>query len=626
MQTEESNEIPNLDHDQPGRDGVFEHVEGTRFRVNILYQFVDEHSEPLRGRVLQDHHYAPTTASAKYLKLTPNFVDRIFLKGYGNVKRIPITPGLSKKQEDAVLQDCKEHKVSDTHTAWFLPVRFVAALAKNKVDWDTIENGGDPDSGRSVGDIDDEDFVEEWAQEWFAVTDGAGFKIQNTHGIVFVPLRASNGGLRAVKCNSDLKIKSLGDAKDYKHTWMVALEELLVKSTTGGSSRKFNRSVDLPMANGLKFQILKFAESRFGSMEAAEEALTDGIELLNKLTKPCAIKQDKLAVVLDTPDNNWMKLSTNPFELYSTYVHKDDWHAYMQGLGPVVAGVPSPIRYFRATASDELNEMTADIQGTKPMFSDPDGVRNSNAASNTTNKNNTPPANVADDASSQIIGVDDEDKTSRTDIAKGQRILIVPLSEAKRRAAVGRRKDADDQYKVIVKNSASQIAESMGWSFEVVPQNSTQSPHLLSNSLYMAEWTHLAAFSYGGLLDHKDREKNSKGDTILDQGKSCQVPINLVLGTSETNSLMTRYESAWQTLFDKETELWKDWRKKKDLQKFKATPGLEEDKATLPFGQLFLNCNDPDVVLRYDKRNPNGVFTWEEHALVDSAEQHCLAA
>ena len=80
---------------------------------------------------------------------------------------------------------------------------------------------------------------------------------------------------------------------------------------------------------------------------------------------------------------------------------------------------------------------------------------------------------------------------------------------------------------------------------------------------------------------------------------------------------------AWQILFDKETELWKGWRKKKDLGKFKGVVG--ENNGLLPHGQLSLNCNDPDVILRYDKRCPDGRFTWEETPLVHSALQVCTS-
>jgi hypothetical protein len=45
------------------------------------------------------------------------------------------------------------------------------------------------------------------------------------------------------------------------------------------------------------------------------------------------------------------------------------------------------------------------------------------------------------------------------------------------------------------------------------------------------QWLHLSAFSFGGYL----------GPENQDQIATSQIPENLVFGTSETNSMMTRY-------------------------------------------------------------------------------------
>jgi hypothetical protein len=45
------------------------------------------------------------------------------------------------------------------------------------------------------------------------------------------------------------------------------------------------------------------------------------------------------------------------------------------------------------------------------------------------------------------------------------------------------------------------------------------------------QWLHISAFSYGGFLDESSENQTA----------TSQMPENLVFGTSETNSLMTRY-------------------------------------------------------------------------------------
>ena len=72
---------------------------------------------------------------------------------------------------------------------------------------------------------------------------------------------------------------------------------------------------------------------------------------------------------------------------------------------------------------------------------------------------------------------------------------------------------------------------------------------------WVSEWLHLSAFSFGGFDDEERAYETS------------QVPENLVFGTGECNSLMTRYEMAWQALFDEEDSLEIKWNKKNPVRK-----------------------------------------------------------
>ncbi|KAK6329937.1 hypothetical protein TWF718_003364 [Orbilia javanica] len=64
----------------------------------------------------------------------------------------------------------------------------------------------------------------------------------------------------------------------------------------------------------------------------------------------------------------------------------------------------------------------------------------------------------------------------------------------------------------------------------------------MKNGLYTAEWLHLSAFSWGGLC--------ANGSHM-----TSQVPGNLIFGTSEANTVMTRYEKSWQDLFVAENQI-----------------------------------------------------------------------
>ncbi|KAF5676342.1 hypothetical protein FDENT_9511 [Fusarium denticulatum] len=98
----------------------------------------------------------------------------------------------------------------------------------------------------------------------------------------------------------------------------------------------------------------------------------------------------------------------------------------------------------------------------------------------------------------------------------------IKLSAAKMKAAKGRRDDVLTQYEVMG-SIANEIAAILGWkdTGSMVP-GSGKWP---SPGVWPAEWLHRAAFSWGGLT----------GDY-----RTSQVPENLIFGTSECNSLMTR--------------------------------------------------------------------------------------
>lgn len=119
----------------------------------------------------------------------------------------------------------------------------------------------------------------------------------------------------------------------------------------------------------------------------------------------------------------------------------------MRSLGPVDATRNmSPIRRFRAVASDELNAMTVKIVAEHPTV-DPKEI--------TTLRQNTPLNKTLTDVADAGSEVPEEDPDRKQSLAKAQRLFNIPLSNAKRQAAVGKRGQAPDQFAVMVKHSAS---------------------------------------------------------------------------------------------------------------------------------------------------------------------------
>ncbi|KLO19381.1 hypothetical protein SCHPADRAFT_74447 [Schizopora paradoxa] len=452
-----------MNREARGGPSVFKRVEESH---SALYELDDERLEKDKRSIGQTH-YAPTTTTAKYLLLTPIFL--------GDVLYPTITAKDISTTDETVIDDRKENKI--TINEWYLPVRFVAALALNKVEWDKVLSGAEPGEKKSVGAVDDEDFIGEWEDEWCAINPDPRRAEQFTKSIVYVPLRARNGTLQALRCK--LGYKDVASAREFKKTWANSLETLLKVTSSSGSFRKFNRSVDVPLAHGLRFHILGAAITRFDTKDEARKALDDGITLIKGLKKPCAISADDLtqAVVEDKPNNEWMKLSTNPFGLYSTYVHRDDWKLYMQGLGPVKPGM-TPIRRFRADASDELEAMTNKILAERPT-ADPNQIVALN--------NQNVPLERSQTAMTDASAIEEEGSERETSLGKAQRTFVVPLSNAKRQASVGQRKFADDQNAVMGGYTAPQIAHSLGWSWERDPPDPSKPSYQMPNSLYIAE-------------------------------------------------------------------------------------------------------------------------------------------
>ncbi|KAL2673645.1 hypothetical protein Neosp_012088 [[Neocosmospora] mangrovei] len=153
--------------------------------------------------------------------------------------------------------------------------------------------------------------------------------------------------------------------------------------------------------------------------------------------------------------------------------------------------------------------------------------------------------------------------------------MTVHLEAQKILDAVNKRTGEDNQ-KTVMGNVSAPEANSLDWGKEMV---------IFSN----AEWLHLSGFAYGGFMmtGHESGWSTS------------QNPHNLVFGTSETNSFMTRYEATWQSFILYEYE----------LQKMANIVQLVDTKQKFPHkmshilssdGQLVIRTNVPEVDLEYD--------------------------
>ncbi|KAF5705849.1 hypothetical protein FGLOB1_7746 [Fusarium globosum] len=220
------------------------------------------------------------------------------------------------------------------------------------------------------------------------------------------------------------------------------------------------------------------------------------------------------------------KIGENPLELYSTYVEKKDFDTYMKSLETPRVKLDKPPKGMNAARSI-------------PSEKEHQNLHKANA--------NDRIIKLGELSSNQIKG-----KKKALGVGS-MTTLSTEVSCLKIVNAIGNRTTKNAPGK-IMGMSASQCAhDSLGWKKLPTNKEDKSEGMMLRNGLYMAEWLHLSAFSWGGLL-----KLPTPGTVNPQQHDSSDIPENLVLGTSETNSQMTRFEKAWQALIKDETLLRKD--------------------------------------------------------------------
>ncbi|KAK3314081.1 hypothetical protein B0H66DRAFT_482762 [Apodospora peruviana] len=165
----------------------------------------------------------------------------------------------------------------------------------------------------------------------------------------------------------------------------------------------------------------------------------------------------------------------------------------------------------------------------------------------------------------RLQGIDSQVKTY--DFNNGETTIGVTLDEAKMAAASGKRAAELGQAAVMGGFSASNIASGLGWEKQ-----------RLASGFFSSEWLHLSAFSWGGFMPTGAKSGFSTSQNLE----------NLIFGTSETNSLMTRYEMAWQDFYRKEQKIHE-----------KIAKARNEDPKSLQ-GRLRIHCNNFSEPIRCD--------------------------
>ncbi|CEF76480.1 hypothetical protein FGSG_08201 [Fusarium graminearum PH-1] len=355
---------------------------------------------------------------------------------------------------------------------------------------------------------------------------------------IYVPIRHQMGWLMWVPMGTwDMteegrKIQLKEIKKGFANVWMAATA--IDPESAGGYRARYSSAnlgfplVVVPKPETLRRQ-LKWPTAQVNHLF---QGLVDvvNIEKAQQNTRLEAMNKD------DVNGDDWVKMGENPFGLFDTYVSLVDFNAYMKSL-EVLRG-HDDLNLVRKNAHRESKTKPAEITKLNKFF-----TNNYHPMADTkckkiyTNEQTEVITEMTNweirtktKGPNQILYLMGEDFES---------IWRIDVSSDKIINARGKR---DPKYApaMIMGMPANETAQyALGWEPLDKASEYLGYEHRMSSGFFMAEWLHLCAFSWGGLSTRSNKARVYR---------SSDIPGNLVLGTSETNSVMTRFEKAWQTL------------------------------------------------------------------------------
>ncbi|KAF0636012.1 hypothetical protein FPSE5266_09608 [Fusarium pseudograminearum] len=231
--------------------------------------------------------------------------------------------------------------------------------------------------------------------------------------------------------------------------------------------------------------------------------------------------------------DGWVKMGENPFGLFDTYIHVDHYDAYMKCL-EILNAFPDEIlarkdahRVSKTSPRDIRklgNWLTANVQpmAEKNQDDEDNYTEAQKDAISAMNKWKL----IAQISPLKQLYFKDDDFTFES-------AWCIDVSSKKITDASGKRIHKYQPAKIIGMRANDFADYALGWDPLDRAQELLKYKHRMSSGFFMAEWLHLCAFSWGGLT-----KIPQDGQLVY---RSSDIPGNLVLGTSETNSVMTRH-------------------------------------------------------------------------------------
>ncbi|CZR42731.1 uncharacterized protein FPRO_10034 [Fusarium proliferatum ET1] len=339
--------------------------------------------------------------------------------------------------------------------------------------------------------------------------------------------------------------------------WHDVLPQMGILDTTSKHGGKPVRHLNISLRSPILIKPLKgrheaMISKRFSmTPDKFFQVLIDAIHNTSDPDSPGPIHYPwKLQIHPEQKQEGYIMTSHDPFNLYETYIHQTDWNTYMESLEKTGSPI-RPIPRVNQKLYDLCNGIMlkvggADIALQASMKKESGKSHDSEDEDLKSLKEKYPkkvprPFNNLK-AKARALAEKKREKRKKSvkalskvyEVGCGTAILWNDLDVDKIQRAAGKRPDEAGQKEIMGGVSATEIGSAMGWDSK-----------RLKSRVFPAEWLHLSAFSWGGISSDDDPEGFSTSQNFE----------NLVFGTSETNSLMTRYETAWQRFFLAESEL-----------------------------------------------------------------------
>ncbi|KAK1547647.1 hypothetical protein CPAR01_01614 [Colletotrichum paranaense] len=331
----------------------------------------------------------------------------------------------------------------------------------------------------------------------------------------------------------------------------------------------------------------------------------------------------KLMLYDDSPPHlahQYMKMSeADPFELYSTWIHEDDWHSYMTMLAETET---NPIRRFISlnnagvykTLDDLLIKVGSrdlEIQaGLSREERKEYGLDPNQAEFDKASVEELGPRKVSEVIRKRRLqGIKSYNKTYRFE--NGQAIIEADLSVAKMDAACGMRPSQPTQAAVMGGFSASNIAQGLGWEKSRLASG-FYSSEVMATSMCILLWRVHASWCKIWVLNQPELGEfdiwNFRDQLPHDKVLSYCQPRTTHMGLSVANALtdpfaMYRYEMAWQNLCREEQKIENEEAKRQGR------------KPRSLKGQVSIHCNNFSKPIRYDCYGLDNKYKFEDFTI-----------